>query len=59
MEIDITRFRDGWMNMIDSGGPVKINPYIIMDIPCISDDDLAGCMDTLPSTLMEKGFMVS
>jgi hypothetical protein len=47
------------MNMVDSGGPVKASPYIIMDVSYISNDGLAGCMDALPSMLMEKGVMVS
>jgi hypothetical protein len=45
--------------MMDSWDPVKASPYIIMDISYISDDDLAGYMDALPSTLMEKDIMVS
>jgi hypothetical protein len=57
--VSVAQFHDGWTNMRDSGGPVKASPYITADVPCISDDVLAGCMDGLPSTLMEKGIMVS
>jgi hypothetical protein len=55
----VGQFRDGWMNMGDSGDPMRETPFVAMDVPCVSDNGLVGCMTGLPSELTEKGVMVS
>jgi hypothetical protein len=34
-------------------------PFVAMDVPCVSDNGLVGCMVGRPFELMEEGVMVS
>jgi len=56
--VTVKRFMQGWMHMADRGDPIEGTPYVAMNVECVSNSGLQGCIGDLPKSLKEEDVMV-
>jgi len=56
--VTVKRLMQGWMHMADRGDHIEGTPYIAMNVECVSNSGLQGCIGDLPKSLKEEDVMV-
>jgi hypothetical protein len=56
--VDMKKFLQGWLHMGDTGDPIQGVPYVAMDVQCVSEGGLQGCIGGLPKSLQGNDIMV-